>query len=67
MYSDLVEVNVGDVVHVSGVVDEFFGLTELTTVSSIDVCAIGASVVETNINLPPNKPINPIPPAIARW
>lgn len=31
--SNLVDVNVGDVVHVSGVVTEFFGLTSLSTVS----------------------------------
>jgi len=50
--SNLVDVNVGDVVHVSGAITESFGLTSLSSVTGIDVCASGISVAVTNVNLP---------------
>ncbi|MCC6458346.1 MAG: ExeM/NucH family extracellular endonuclease [Caldilineaceae bacterium] len=49
-------VNVGDVVYVEGTVTEFGGpdlsLTELTNIVRLEVCATGASVTPTTINLP---------------
>jgi hypothetical protein len=50
--SNLADINVGDVVRVNGVVTESFGLTSLSQVASIEVCASGASVTATNVNLP---------------
>ncbi len=43
--------NVGDAVRVKGTVDEFFGWTEITSVSNIAVCGTG-SVASTNVSLP---------------
>ena len=42
----------GDVVRVQGTVDEFFGLTQLDTVINLAICSSGATVSETDINLP---------------
>ncbi|HEX5635985.1 MAG TPA: ExeM/NucH family extracellular endonuclease, partial [Gammaproteobacteria bacterium] len=50
--SSLVDVAVGDVVRVRGVVSESFGLTTLSSVSSIDVCATNATVLPTSVHLP---------------
>ena len=50
--SSLVDIAVGDVVRVNGVVSESFGLTTLSSVSSIEVCATNAAVLPTRVNLP---------------
>lgn len=47
-----VNVEVGDIVRVRGTVAEFFDLTELTNVSSVQVCAGGASVTSAAAALP---------------
>ncbi|MFN2143779.1 MAG: ExeM/NucH family extracellular endonuclease, partial [Anaerolineales bacterium] len=47
-----VDVNVGDLVRVTGTVDEYFELTELTSVSSVILCSIGNSISPTTINMP---------------
>jgi uncharacterized protein len=51
-----VNVNVGDVVRVTGNITEFYGLTEMNSVTSVEVCANGANLVATTINLPFNSP-----------
>jgi predicted extracellular nuclease len=47
-----IAVNPGDVVRVTGVVDEFNDLTELTNVSAVEVIATGASVTPASVSLP---------------
>ncbi len=47
-----INVNEGDVVRVTGVVDEFFSLTELTSVSSIDVRGTAALPTPVDVTLP---------------
>lgn len=47
-----VNVAVGDVVRVSGTVTEYFGMTELNSVSSVEVCASGINLPVTDVNLP---------------
>ena len=47
-----VAVNNGDVVRVSGTVKEFSGLTQFSTVSSVEVCATGAIPLVSQVNLP---------------
>ncbi|MCP4356770.1 MAG: ExeM/NucH family extracellular endonuclease [Chloroflexi bacterium] len=39
-----IAVNSGDIVRVTGTVDEYFELTELTSVTSLDVCSTGATL-----------------------
>ncbi len=51
-YTGTVEVNVGDVVRVSGTVDEYFDLTELTSVSDVLLCDTGNSVTPASVTLP---------------
>ncbi len=46
-----VDVNVGDVVRVEGVVDEYYGMTELTSITSVAVVGT-APVVATTVTLP---------------
>ena len=50
--SSLVDIAVGDVVRVNGVVSESLGLTTLSSVSSIEVCATNAVVLPTQVYLP---------------
>lgn len=50
--SSNVEVNVGDIVHVSGQVDEFFDLTEITNITSLEVCGTSTIPAPTGVNLP---------------
>ncbi|GJM39754.1 MAG: hypothetical protein DHS20C20_00360 [Ardenticatenaceae bacterium] len=47
-----IDVMVGDIVRVSGTVDEFFDLTEITNVDAVLVCGTGGSVAPTSITLP---------------
>lgn len=47
-----VDVDMGDVVRVQGVVDEYNNLTEITSVSKLSVCSTGASVTPTGVTLP---------------
>ena len=47
-----VDVLPGDVVRVKGTVSEFFNLTELSSVSVVQVCSSGNSVTTTTISLP---------------
>ena len=47
-----VDVTVGVLVRVSGTVDEYFGRTELKTLTEVTVCSQGNSVVATAVNLP---------------
>ncbi|GMQ98064.1 MAG: hypothetical protein BMS9Abin17_0569 [Acidimicrobiia bacterium] len=47
-----VDVAIGDVVEVTGTVSEFFGLTEITTVTSVVVKSSGATVTPTVVTLP---------------
>lgn len=51
-----VDVEPGDVVRVSGTASEFSGLTQITSVSSVEVCSVGASVTSTPITLPVSTP-----------
>ena len=44
--------SVGDHVRVTGYVDEYYGLTEITDVSDLEVCSTGNAVVATPISLP---------------
>ncbi|WP_022951702.1 ExeM/NucH family extracellular endonuclease [Leucothrix mucor] len=43
---------VGDVVAVEGVVDEYYDLTQLKSLSSYEVCETGATVAATDVSLP---------------
>jgi len=46
------DVNVGDLVRVTGEVEEFYALTELKNISKVTVCSRGASVTPATLNLP---------------
>ncbi|MCK5522439.1 MAG: ExeM/NucH family extracellular endonuclease, partial [Thiomargarita sp.] len=46
------DVSVGDVVRVTGEVDEFHELTELKNISNVTICNSGATVTPATINLP---------------
>jgi uncharacterized protein len=50
--SSAVNVRAGDVVRVSGQVSEFNGLTELGSITSVQICAAGASVTPSPASLP---------------
>ena len=47
-----VDVAPGDVVRVRGTVQEFSGLTELTSVNAVQVCSGGATVTPASVSLP---------------
>ncbi len=47
-----VAVQAGDVVRVFGTIVEFNGLTELSQITSVEVCASGASVTPASVTLP---------------
>ncbi|MEI2612512.1 MAG: ExeM/NucH family extracellular endonuclease [Candidatus Promineifilaceae bacterium] len=47
-----IAVAMGDVVRVQGTVDEYFNLTELTSVTNVEVCNSGASVAAASVSLP---------------
>lgn len=50
-----VDVAVGDRVRVHGVANEFFGLTELGSISRLEVCASGQSVSDVALSFPLNS------------
>ncbi|VAW64149.1 Extracellular deoxyribonuclease PA3909 (required for catabolism of external DNA) [hydrothermal vent metagenome] len=50
-----VDVSVGDTVRITGTVTEFFGLTEVNSVSTVEVCASGSHIKPTKVNLPFNS------------
>ncbi len=50
--SPAVDVNEGDVVRVVGTVDEYYGLTQLTSVSSVEVCPPGGTASAATPSLP---------------
>jgi predicted extracellular nuclease len=50
--SSTTSVTAGDVVRVTGIVSEFFDLTELTSVTDTQICAGGASVTPSVVSLP---------------
>ena len=52
VYYTGLDVNVGDHVRVRGTVDEYFGLTEITSVSQGWLCGTGITVLPTEISLP---------------
>lgn len=52
VYYTGLDVNVGDHVRVRGFVDEYFGLTEITSVSQAWLCDTGLSITPTEIALP---------------
>ncbi len=52
IFSTSLDVNVGDHVRVRGTVDEFFDLTEITSVSQIWLCSTDNSVAPTELALP---------------
>jgi predicted extracellular nuclease len=52
VYSTATDVNVGDYVRVRGTVDEYYDLTEITSVSQTWVCSTGNSLLPTPISLP---------------
>ena len=52
VYAPSPDVNVGDHVRVTGYVDEYYGLTEITGVSDLEVCSTGNAVAATPISLP---------------
>lgn len=52
VYYTGLDVNVGDHVRVRGFVDEYFGLTEITSVSQAWLCDTGLSTTPTEIALP---------------
>ncbi len=52
VYASSPDVNVGDHVRVTGYADEYYGLTQITGVSDLEVCSTGNSVAATPIALP---------------
>lgn len=46
------DVNAGDHVRVRGVVDEYYNLTEITSVSKVWLCSSGNSVAPTDVTMP---------------
>jgi predicted extracellular nuclease len=52
VYGTSPDVAMGDAVRVRGTVDEYFNLTELTSVSQVWVCSTGNSVAPTALSLP---------------
>ncbi len=52
VYSTSLDVNVGDHVRVTGFVDEYYELTEITGVSHLEICSIGNDIAATPISLP---------------
>ncbi|HAE85610.1 MAG TPA: hypothetical protein DCG78_03760 [Anaerolineaceae bacterium] len=52
VYSYLVDVAVGDHVRVTGTASEYYDLTQLSSVSQIQVCSSGNSVTPTSFELP---------------
>ncbi|MEN8218732.1 MAG: ExeM/NucH family extracellular endonuclease [Pseudomonadota bacterium] len=46
------DVNVGELVRVTGEVEEFYAFTELKNVSKVTICSRGASVTPASLNLP---------------
>ncbi len=52
VYSTSLDVNPGDHVRVTGYVDEYYNLTEITGVSHLEICSSGNSVTPTVISLP---------------
>ena len=49
------DVNVGDLVRVTGEVDEYHDLTELKNISTLTICSHNASVTPATLNLPFNS------------
>jgi len=47
-----VDVVPGDLVRITGTVDEFFGLTQMKTLTEVTVCSQGNNLQPTNVNLP---------------
>lgn len=47
-----VDVNVGDRVRVTGTVTEYFGLTEITSVSAVEICAQNQPIEHVQLTLP---------------
>jgi len=58
-YTPAVDVSVGDTVRVTGTVDEFFDLTELTNVSDVEICPPTGTASPAAVALPI--------PALADW
>ncbi len=52
VYGSSPDVIVGDHVRVTGYVDEYYDLTEITGVSALEVCSTGNTVAATPISLP---------------
>ncbi|MBN1312435.1 MAG: ExeM/NucH family extracellular endonuclease [Anaerolineae bacterium] len=52
VYTTSVDVNTGDAVRVRGTVDEYYDLTEITSVELTMICATGSSVPATPLSLP---------------
>jgi len=52
VYSTSMDVNVGDHVRVRGYVDEYYNLTEITSVSQVWLCSTGNVVAATALSLP---------------
>jgi hypothetical protein len=51
-WSGIIDVNVGDKVRLSGTVDEYYDLTEITDVSNMLLCETGDVIVPTDVSLP---------------
>jgi len=47
-----VNVNKGDRVRVTGTVNEYFGMTEMSGISAIEVCATGGNIQPVDVSLP---------------
>jgi predicted extracellular nuclease len=52
IYSTFIDVSVGDHVRVTGYVDEYYELTEITGVSHLEICSTGNVIAATHISLP---------------
>ena len=52
VFASTPDVNVGDLVRVTGYVDEYYDLTEITGLSGLEVCSTGNSVTAAPLSLP---------------
>jgi predicted extracellular nuclease len=50
--SSLLDVDEGDRVRLSGVVDEYYGLTEITNLNYVSLCSTGNTVTAVSVTLP---------------
>jgi predicted extracellular nuclease len=56
VYDPYSAVSSGDVIRLAGEIDEYYGMTEITDVSAVEVCSNGAKAKSATIDLPLDDP-----------